>query len=158
MDDSSDLKHMQAAIDLALHSVTVGGGPFGAVVVKDGEVIGRGHNRVTLDNDPTAHAEVMAIRAACASLGSFRLDGCTLYTSCMPCPMCLGAAYWAHVSALVYAATPSDAAEAGFDDALIYHELTLPPEQRTLPLRQLSRDTALDTFAVWHARQDKTRY
>lgn len=158
MANSSDLKLMQEAIDLALHSVTVGGGPFGAVVVKDGKVIGRGHNRVTLDNDPTAHAEVMAIRAACTSLGSFRLDGCTLYTSCMPCPMCLGAAYWAHVSALVYAATSGDAAEAGFDDALIYDELKLPPEQRTLPLRQLCCDTALAAFVAWHAKQDKTRY
>ena|SRR3990167_4648260 len=158
MEDLADLKHMQAAIDLALHSVTVGGGPFGAVVVKDGEVIGQGHNRVTLDNDPTAHAEMVAIRAACARLGSFRLDGCTLYTSCTPCPMCLGAADWAHVSALVHAATSDDAAKAGFDDAFIFDELALPPTERALPLRQLSRDAALAAFAAWHAKQDKTQY
>lgn len=158
MDESSDLKHMQAAIDLALHSVALGGGPFGAVVVKDGQIIGEGHNRVTLDNDPTAHAEVVAIRAACARLGSFRLDGCTLYTSCTPCPMCLGAAYWAHVSALVYAATSDDAAEAGFDDAFIHEELATPAEHRSLPLRQLGRAAALEVFAAWRRKEDKKAY
>lgn len=158
MDDSFDRKHMQAAIDLARHSVALGGGPFGAVVVKDGQIIGAGHNRVTLDLDPTAHAEVVAIRAACAQLGSFRLDGCVLYTSCTPCPMCLGAAYWAHVSELVYAATSDDAAQAGFDDSFIYEELATPAEQRSLSLRQISRDAALDVFAAWQQKTDKTVY
>jgi tRNA(Arg) A34 adenosine deaminase TadA len=135
------------------------GGPFGCVIVKDGEVIGRGNNRVTSTNDPTAHAEVVAIREACQALGDFQLTGCTLYTSCEPCPMCLGAIYWARPDRVVFAATRTDAADAGFDDQLIYDELPLPPEQRRIPtLPFLLRDEACAVFEAWKAKSDKTRY
>jgi tRNA(Arg) A34 adenosine deaminase TadA len=135
------------------------GGPFGCVIVKDGEVIGRGNNRVTSTNDPTAHAEVVAIREACQALGDFQLTGCTLYTSCEPCPMCLGAIYWARPDRVVFAATRTDAADAGFDDQLIYDELPLPPEKRRIPtLPCLLRDEARAVFEAWKAKSDKTRY
>ena len=122
-----DKRFIQMAIDLATENVRNGGGPFGAIVVKDGEVIATGVNRVTANNDPTAHAEVQAIRAACAKTGNFELKGCVLYTSCEPCPMCLGAIYWSRVDRVVYAGTQNDAADAGFDDSFIYDELELPP-------------------------------
>ncbi|MHB8891382.1 MAG: nucleoside deaminase [Candidatus Limnocylindrales bacterium] len=135
------------------------GGPFGAVIVgPDGAVAGTGCNRVTSTNDPTAHAEVVAIRAACASLGTFLLDGCTLYTSCEPCPMCLAAAYWAHVEAIVYGATRADAAAAGFDDALIYEELGRPVDARRIPMRRRPRDGAAALFDEWRAMTDSTPY
>lgn len=134
------------------------GGPFGCVIVKEGRIIGRGNNRVTSSNDPTAHAEVVAIREACQALGSFQLDGCTLYTSCEPCPMCLGAIYWARPDRVVYAGTRTDAADAGFDDQLIYDELPLPPKDRRLPMKAMLREEALPVFAAWKAKPDKTAY
>lgn len=135
------------------------GGPFGCVIVKDGEIIGRGNNRVTSSNDPTAHAEVVAIREACQKLGSFQLEGCTLYTSCEPCPMCLGAIYWARPDRIVFAAQREDAAAAGFDDQLIYDELPLPPEKRRIPTTAgLLRLDAQAVFSAWIAKQDKTTY
>ena len=123
-----DREIMQRAIDLASESVKKGGGPFGAVVVKDGKVIAESANSVTPDNDPTAHAEVNAIRLACKKLGTFMLDGCEIYASCEPCPMCLGAIYWAHIKTIYYAGTRSDAAKAGFDDDFIYREINIDPE------------------------------
>jgi tRNA(Arg) A34 adenosine deaminase TadA len=134
------------------------GGPFGCVIVKDGRIIGRGNNRVTSTNDPTAHAEVVAIREACQALGSFQLEGCTLYTSCEPCPMCLGAIYWARPDRVVYAGTREDAAAAGFDDRLIYTELALPPDHRRIPMLNLLRDEALALFEAWRVKPDKTAY
>ena len=150
---------MREAIRLALDKMRQGaGGPFGAVIVKDGQVVGRGWNQVTSTNDPTAHAEVMAIREACRRLGTFRLDGCDLYASCEPCPMCLGAIYWARIGRLYFAATRADAAEAGFDDLLIYQEIARPLAERRLPAVQLLRDQALATFAEWKANPAKTAY
>lgn len=150
---------MREAIRLALDKMRQGaGGPFGAVIVKDGQVVGRGWNQVTSANDPTAHAEVMAIREACRHLGSFRLGGCELYASCEPCPMCLGAIYWSRLSRLYFAATRADAAEAGFDDLLIYQEMARPLAERRLPAVQLLRDQALAAFAEWKANPAKTAY
>ena len=135
------------------------GDPFGAVVVaRDGSVAGEGCNRVTSSNDPTAHAEITAIRAACAALDSFLLEGCTLYTSCEPCPMCLAAAYWAHVDAIVYGASRVDAAEAGFDDAFIYDEIAQPLEARRIPMRRLPDEAAAALFQEWQAMEDRTAY
>lgn len=146
------------AIELAHLSVTKGGGPFGAIVVRDGNIIGRGHNHVPLRNDPTAHAEVEAIRDACAREKNFHLDGCELYTSCMPCPMCLGAAYWAHISHIYYAASAEDAATAGFSDEFIAQELTLPMNERAIPVSQLERDRAIKVFNTWCSMEGKTDY
>ena len=150
---------MQEAIRLSIEPMRRGeGGPFGAVVVKNGEIIGRGWNRVTLSNDPTAHAEIVAIREACRRLNTFRLNDCDLYASCEPCPMCLSAAYWARVSRLYFAATRRDAAEAGFDDEMLYREIPLPPFDRTLPAVQLLREPALAAFSDWQAKSDKIPY
>jgi len=152
-------KFMQEAIRLALEPMRRGAaGPFGAVVVRDGHTVGCGWNQVTSANDPTAHAEVMAIREACRRLGTFRLDGCELYASCEPCPMCLGAIYWARIRRLYFAATRLDAAEAGFDDLLIYEEIARPLTQRRLPAVQLLRDQALAAFVEWKANPGKTAY
>lgn len=134
------------------------GGPFGALIVKDGEVIGRGVNRVTTINDPTAHAEVMAIRDACQRIGDFSLEGAVIYTSCEPCPMCLSAIYWARLSRIYYAAQSDDAAKAGFDDSFIYKELSLPAEKRTIPKQQVKSDIARKPFDTWIAMEDKTEY
>ncbi len=135
------------------------GGPFGAVVVTpDGSVAGEGCNRVTSSNDPTAHAEITAIRAACAALGSFLLQGCTLYASCEPCPMCLAAAYWAHVDAIVYGASRADAAAAGFDDAFIYEEIGRPLDTRRIPMHRLAHESAVTLFDDWRAMSDRTAY
>lgn len=134
------------------------GGPFGCVIVKDGQVLGSGNNRVTSSNDPTAHAEVVAIRDACANLGTYQLDGCTVYTSCEPCPMCLGALYWARPARIVYAATRADAADAGFDDQLIYDELPLPPQQRKFPMEQRLGTEAAALFSAWKAMGTKLTY
>lgn len=159
MSDGEQQRHfMREALALAAASVRDGGGPFGAVVVRDGEIIGRGSNRVTPDNDPTAHAEVVAIRAACRAVGSFSLDGCELYVNCEPCPMCLAAVYWARLERVYYAATRDDAAGAGFDDALIYREVCLLPEQRRLPLLQLLPEEAGDAFNAWAAKADRVDY
>ncbi len=146
------------AIRLADESIANGGGPFGAVLVKDGEIVGRGNNRVTQNNDPTAHAEVQAIRDACRTLGDFQLTGCELYVNCEPCPMCLSAAYWARVAAVYFAATAADAAEAGFDDVLIKEELQRPLAQRHLPMQQALRVSALPTFVRWREMEDKIEY
>jgi guanine deaminase len=152
-------KYMQLAIEVAMQGMYAGeGGPFGAVVVHDGEVVGRGHNRVTSTNDPTAHAEVVAIRDACRQLGHFQLTACELYTTCEPCPMCLGAIYWARPQRVWYGSTREDAASAGFDDAMIYREIQLPPDQRLIPMQQcLDTETAL-LFNVWHALPAKKMY
>jgi guanine deaminase len=150
---------MRRAIALALLNVRSGqGGPFAALVVKDGRIIAEGANSVTATNDPTAHAEVVAIRAACRALGSFQLDGCELYTSCEPCPMCLGAIYWARPARIFYAATAQDAAAAGFDDAFIYDELKHPPEGRRIPMRQMLTAESLAVFAAWRAQSEKKPY
>lgn len=134
------------------------GGPFGAVVVQNGAIVGRGHNEVRAKLDPTAHAEVMAIRAACQSLGRLDLRGCELYTSCEPCPMCLAAIYWARLDKIYYAATQHDAAEIGFDDAFLYEQLALGITERSLPMEQSARDESLALFAAWTAKTDKTLY
>ncbi|PKP01734.1 MAG: tRNA-specific adenosine deaminase [Bacteroidetes bacterium HGW-Bacteroidetes-9] len=143
-------KFMAEAIKLAQENILAGnGGPFGAVIVKNGEIIAKGSNHVTTWNDPTAHAEVVAIREACASLGSFQLDGCEIYTSCEPCPMCLGAIYWARPDRIFYAAGKEDAARAGFDDAFIYHEIDLIPANRSIAAIQFMRDEANEVFNQW---------
>lgn len=157
--DEAQREFMQAAIDLSLNSVQSGqGGPFGAVVVKDNQIIARGSNRVTSNNDPTAHAEVVAIREACRVLQSFQLNGCEIYTSCEPCPMCMGAIYWARPDRVYYANTKIDAAEVGFDDQFIYEELDLAIGQRKLPMIPLMRAEALAAFQAWSAKTDKIEY
>ncbi|MES2811320.1 MAG: nucleoside deaminase [Bacteroidota bacterium] len=134
------------------------GGPFGAVIIKEGKVIGRGNNRVTSSNDPTAHAEVVAIRDACKNLNSFQLDGCVLYTSCEPCPMCLGAIYWARPDKVFYANTREDAANIGFDDDLIYNEINVPLSDRKIEFEQINREEALKVFQEWSEKSDKKEY
>lgn len=158
--NGTDEQHLREAITLAREGMDRGdGGPFGCVIVKDGQVVGRGNNRVTSTNDPTAHAEVVAIREACKTLGDFQLTGCTLYTSCEPCPMCLGAIYWARPDRVVFAATREDAADAGFDDQLIYDELPLPPERRRIPTEaRVLRDEAQAVFKAWKDKEDKVSY
>lgn len=150
---------MKIAIGLSVAGVTSGeGGPFGAIVVKDGTIVGRGNNKVTTSNDPTAHAEVVAIRDACRNLGTFQLDGCDVYTSCEPCPMCLGAIYWARPDRVFYACTKSDAAASGFDDAFIYDEIELEPGKRRIPFVQISQEAGLEAFKVWDAKSDRVEY
>jgi len=134
------------------------GGPFGAVIVKDGRVVGEGFNRVTATNDPTAHAEVVAIRAACAHLNTFDLSGAEIYSSCEPCPMCLSAIYWARLAGIHYANTKLDAAAIQFDDYFIYEELAKHPEQRSIPMRQMLRDEAMQAFRDWQANASRVRY
>lgn len=152
-------KFMSEAVSQALESVKNNiGGPFGAIVVKNGQIIGRGSNSVLSLNDPTAHAEVMAIRDACNNLKSFQLDDCILYTTCEPCPMCLGAIYWARPKAVYMACSKTDAAEAGFDDAFIYDELPRHPEQRKIPFINLNKDNAMELFHYWKVKTDKTLY
>ncbi len=157
-DNDSGHRFILEAIELAHESVQHGGGPFGAVVVSEGEVIGRGRNRVALSNDPTAHAEIEAIRDACAARGFFHLDDCELYTSCLPCPMCLSASYWAHIARVYYAATAEDAAAAGFQDEFIYSELAVPAEQRAMPLKQIAHREAQAVFQAWHEYDGKVAY
>jgi guanine deaminase len=150
---------MTRAIELAVENVRSGnGGPFGAVVVRDGRMVGEGANCVTATNDPTAHAEIVAIRKACERLGVFELRDCELYTSCEPCPMCLGAIYWARPASVFFGCTADDAAKAGFDDSLIYQEIPRPHSQRRIPMRQLMRDEALETFRAWERQPNKTPY
>lgn len=153
-----DREIMQRAIDLAAESVRNGGGPFGAVVVKDGKVIAESANSVTPDNDPTAHAEVNAIRLACKKLGTFMLDGCEIYASCEPCPMCLGAIYWAHIKTIYYAGTRSDAAKAGFDDDFIYREINIDPEKRSVPAFNFMPNEGAAVFKLWLDKEDRTNY
>src|SRR2546427_8058190 len=153
------LDFMQRAIALALENVRSGnGGPFAALIVKEKRVIAEGTNRVTSTNDPTAHAEVVAIREACRALADFQLTGCDLYTTCEPCPMCLGAIYWARPGRVFYAATAADAASAGFDDAFIYDELKKTAGLRQIPMSQLLREEALAVFTAWRDLTTKTRY
>lgn len=150
---------LREAIQLAREGMKAGqGGPFGSVVVREGEIIGRGCNQVTSTNDPTAHAEIVAIRNACQNLGTFQLEGCTLYTSCEPCPMCLGAIYWARPSRIVYGAYHTDAAEAGFDDQFIYQQLDKSREQRHIPMLQCLRDEANAVFREWVALGKRIPY
>ena len=150
---------MRRAIALSLANVQAGtGGPFGAVIARDGAVIAEGTNAVTSSNDPTAHAEIVTIREACRKLGSFQLTGCELYTSCEPCPMCLGAIYWARLDRIFYANGRADAAAIGFDDALIYSEISTPVELRKIPMRQLLRGEAQVAFTAWNNTQTKVTY
>ena len=149
---------MRKAIDLAIENVKNGGGPFGAVIVKNGEIVSTGVNRVTANNDPTAHAEVSAIRAACEKLGTFMLDGCEIYSSCEPCPMCLGAIYWAHIDRLYYGCNKSDAADAGFDDSFIYKELEIDSSERRLKTEELLPDEAKAAFEAWKNNESKIEY
>ncbi len=150
---------MRRAIDLSrIHMETGEGGPFGAVVVKDGQILGEGWNRVTSTCDPTAHAEIVAIRNACDRLGTFTLKGCEIYTSCEPCPMCLSAIYWARLDRIWYANGRADAAAIQFDDDWLYREVALPLSDRSLPAKELMRDEALAVFRAWDAKVDKIRY
>ena len=149
---------MRRAIALAHENIRAGGGPFAAVVVKDGLVVAEGVNQVTATNDPTAHAEVVAIRAACKTLGTFQLTGCDLYTTCEPCPMCLGAIYWARPAQVFYAGLARDAATAGFDDAFIYEEIKLSHASRRIPMSGLLREEGIAIFDAWRAKTDKTPY
>ncbi len=150
---------MQRAIELAIRNVRDGrGGPFAAVVALDGKIIAEGSNLVTSTNDPTAHAEVVAIRAACLALKNFQLNGCDFYTSCEPCPMCLGALYWARPARIFYAGTAQDAAAVGFDDSFIYQELRAPMSQRKIPMQQLMRQEAQRAFRAWAEKSDKIEY
>ena len=154
----TDRQMMREAIRLASESVKSGGGPFGAVIVKDGEIIAGRSNSVTIDNDPTAHAEVNAIREAARKLGTFDLSGCTVYTSCEPCPMCLGAIYWAHIDRIFYGNNREDAAAIGFDDDFIYRELDKPMSLRSVPILPLLQNEALESFRLWDEKTDKTEY
>jgi tRNA(Arg) A34 adenosine deaminase TadA len=150
---------MREAIRLSIEMMRRGkGGPFGAIVVKEGRIVGRGCNRVTSSNDPTAHAEIVALRAACRRLKIFSLEGCELYTSCEPCPMCLSAIYWARVNRVFYANTRKDAARIEFDDDFIYTEVSRPISRRSLVMKQLLREEALTAFREWEAKADKVRY
>jgi guanine deaminase len=155
----SDFHFMQKAIDEALQNVLANhGGPFGAIVVKDGKIIGVGRNEVTSSNDPTAHAEVQAIRAACSYLKGFQLTDCEIYTSCEPCPMCIGAIYWARPKAVYYACTKQEAAKIGFDDQFIYDQLELPMEFRKIPMKQLFPDDGDIPFRTWENSKNKIEY
>jgi tRNA(Arg) A34 adenosine deaminase TadA len=149
---------MREAINISTKNIDENGGPFGAVIVKDGKVIARGVNRVTSNNDPTAHAEVNAIREAASKLGTFDLKGCEIYSSCEPCPMCLGAIYWAHLDKLYFANTKQDARDIDFDDSFIYEELDLPFEKRKIPTKQILREEAIAAFHKWRDKADKIEY
>ena len=150
---------MQKAIELSIENVRSGrGGPFAALVVKDGVVIAQGTNCVTSTNDPTAHAEIVAIREACRALGDFQLSGCEIYTTCEPCPMCLGAIYWARPAKVFFATTSKDAAAYGFDDSFIFEQVKLPVPQRKIPTVQVMREEALEAFRAWEQKPDKIKY
>jgi len=155
----SHRSYLREAVRLAVENVRAGrGGPFGALIVRDGEVVGRGTNRVTTDHDPTLHAEVAAIRDAARRLRTFRLDGCDIYASCEPCPMCLGAVYWARLDRVFYAAVQEDAAAAGFDDAFLHEELARPPGERRLPARRMAVEEAGRPFREWERAEDRVEY
>jgi guanine deaminase len=154
-----DNPFMARAIQLAIENVRSGrGGPFGAVIAKDGNLIAEGANQVTSTNDPTAHAEILAIRAACAKLGTFDLHGCEIFTSCEPCPMCLGAIYWARLSRVYFASAAADASRIGFDDSLIYREIAQPLTHRTIPMVQMMREESLAAFRAWEEKPNKIVY
>ncbi|HSZ25515.1 MAG TPA: nucleoside deaminase [Cytophagaceae bacterium] len=157
--NNTETSFMQTAIELSLQGPRENkGGPFGAVVVKNGKIIGQGFNQVTSSNDPTAHAEIVAIREACKNLNSFQLEGCEIYTSCEPCPMCLGAIYWARPEKVYYANTREDAARIGFDDSLIYQELKKEFAARKIPFIALGKEQALEAFREWENKQEKELY
>lgn len=159
MEADTQIKFMREAIKLSIDNVKSGkGGPFGAVIVKDGKIIAHGTNEVTSSNDPTAHAEVVAIRNACKMLGTFQLDNCDIYTSCEPCPMCLGAIYWSRPARLFFANTKKDAADINFDDQFIYQELEIPYQDRKLFTKQLLREEALEAFKLWSTSNNKIEY
>ena len=149
---------MNRAIELSIKSANSGTGPFGAVIVKDNKIISEGFNTVTLSNDPTSHAEIVAIRSACKNLNNFSLEGCDLYTTCEPCPMCLSAIYWARIKNVYYANTRSDAKKIDFSDALIYEELNKNINERKIPMHQMMRDEALKAFELWDKKEDKVKY
>jgi guanine deaminase len=153
-----DSPFMTRAIQLSLDNVASGGGPFGAVIVRDGSIVAEGVNRVTSTNDPTAHAEVVAIRNACARLGTFTLHGCEIYTSCEPCPMCLGAIYWAHLSHIYFGNAAADASAIGFDDSFIYREFAQPFDGRSIPMMQMMQGRALAAFNAWKEKSNKIPY
>lgn len=155
---AQDRHFMQMAIDLSIENVANGGGPFGAVIVRNGEVVATGTNRVTANNDPTAHAEVSAIRAACAKVQNFKLEGCTCYTSCEPCPMCLSALYWAGVERIFYGNTKQDAKAINFDDSFIYDQIALDYSERSIPCINIMRQQALAGFKAWQEKEDKVLY
>ena len=151
-------KFMLRAIELSISSANGTGGPFGCVIVKDDKIIAEGSNKVTFSNDPTAHAEIVAIREACKKLNAFNLSGCDLYASCEPCPMCLSAIYWSHVDNIFYANTREDAKKINFDDSLIYSEISKKNEDRKIPIKQMLRDEALKAFEIWNKKTDKIEY
>src|SRR5579871_5908237 len=153
-----DQSFLRQAIELAVDNVRRGGGPFGAVIVKDGVVIAAGANQVTLTHDPTAHAEIVAIREACRVLGDFRLTGCEVYSSCEPCPMCLGALFWARPARVFFAATQADAGAAGFDDSFIYRQIPIPPAERGIPMLHIADEEARRPFEEWAKKPDKIKY
>ena len=155
----SEHEFMGHAVDLAIRKMRENhGGPFGAVIVRDGKVVAEGWNQVTSTNDPTAHAEIVAIRGACASLKTFVLEGCDIFSNCEPCPMCLGAIYWARIGRIFYCSTRADAARIGFDDDLIYREIALPPHTRQVPALQLKHERSDFVFQEWARSPDKLRY
>ncbi|MBI9066664.1 MAG: nucleoside deaminase [Salinivirgaceae bacterium] len=156
--ENNDRKFMLDAIQLSMDNLKQGGGPFGAVIVKDGKIVAAAANSVTNDNDPTAHAEVNCIRKACAALKTFDLAGCTIYTSCEPCPMCLGAIYWAHIDKVFYGNNKVDARNIGFDDSFIYDEIDLPIDKRKVEFIQLLPEEAIKTFQTWIEMDGKTEY
>ena len=151
-------KFMLRAIELSISSANGSGGPFGSVIVKDEKIIAEGSNKVTFSNDPTAHAEIVAIRDACKKLNTFNLSGCDLYSSCEPCPMCLSAIYWSHVDNIFYANTRMDAADIDFDDSLIYSEINKDIDKRKIKMKQINREEALEAFKIWQNKQDKIKY
>ena len=151
-------KFMKRAIELSIESVDKGGGPFGCVIIKDNQIVAEGSNKVTKNNDPTAHGEIVAIREACNKLNNFNLDGCELYSTCEPCPMCLSAIYWARISKIFYANTREDARKIDFDDSLIYLEMQKKINERKIPMIQIMRDEALKAFQLWDQKIDKTKY
>jgi len=151
-------KFMTRAIELSIESVNSGGGPFGSIIVKNDKVIAEGSNKVTLNNDPTAHGEIVAIRKACKNLNNFNLSGCELYSTCEPCPMCLSAIYWARIDNVYYANTRNDAQKIDFDDSLIYEQLTKNIKERKIPMHQMMREEALKAFELWGKKTDKVKY
>jgi len=157
-DDSRHSFFMQQAIDLAINNIKNGGGPFAALVVKNDKVISQGVNRVTDNNDPTAHAEIVAIRKACEKLGTFQLDGCQIYSTCEPCPMCFGAIYWSRVDKVFFGATHLDAHDADFDDSFIYAEIKKSPESRKIPFIQIDQEDAVRVFKEWEGTSNKVKY
>ena len=151
-------KFMQRAIELSIESINSGGGPFGSVIVKDEKIISEGMNRVTVDNDPTSHGEIVAIRNACKKLNTFNLSNCSLYSSCEPCPMCMSAIYWSRIGNVYYANTRDDAKKINFDDSLIYSEIPKKNEDKKISMKQMMRNEALKAFDIWDKKTDKIEY